>query len=149
ENSANQETEETNIAKSAMLRDAIVFQIKLLIDGVRDLVLIPVSLIGTVVSLLHPGKHAGRAFYSIVEAGRESEKLINLFEAANRVLPDEEKSERSDLDGLVDQVEGYVKREYKSERFAAARERLEAALKSIDPNRAEPVEPKQEKSHHE
>lgn len=143
------ETEQTSISKSAMLRDAVVFQIKLLIDGIRDLVLIPVSLVGTVVSLLHPGKNAGRAFYSVVEAGRETERQINLFEAANRILPEEEKSAPSELDGLVNQVETYVRREYQSDRFSAARERLEVALRSLDPKRGSTTESKNKKSNDE
>ena len=132
DNTSDSDDAQIEISKSTLVRDALVFQLKLLIDGLRDLVLIPVSLIGTVVSLMNPGKNAGTAVYDIVAVGRETEQQINLFEAADRVLPEAEQSQSSDLDNLVRDVEGYVRREFESERFSAARERLEKALASLD-----------------
>lgn len=112
-----------------MVRDAVVFQLKLVVDGIRDFVLIPVSLVATVLSLLRPGGRSGSEFYEVVAFGRRTEKLINLFGAADKLgreVP-EPVSER-DLDSLVDDVEAYVRREAQGERFDAVRERIERAL---------------------
>ncbi|MEM9173020.1 MAG: hypothetical protein AAGA84_09980 [Pseudomonadota bacterium] len=124
--------DDAGVDKGTLIRDAIVFQLKLVIDGVRDLVLIPVSFVGALVSLVHPGRNAGKTFYDIVAFGRETEKQINLFEAANRILPESERTTPSELDGLVDQVEGYMKREYNSARFSAARERIDALMQRME-----------------
>ena len=110
-----------------MVRDAIVFQIKLVVDGIRDFVLIPVSLVATALSLLRPGGRSGSEFYEVVAFGRRTEKLINLFGAADKLGREEPEAER-DLDSFVDDVEAYVRREAQGERFDAVRERVERAL---------------------
>lgn len=136
-----QQTDDSGVSKGTLIRDAVVFQVKLVIDGIRDLILIPVALVGAVLSLMYPGRNAGRTFYDIVGAGRESERLINLFEAADRVLPEEDRRERSELDSLVDQVEGYMRREYESERFSAARQRIDELLARVASERGESAAP--------
>ena len=103
-----------DVSKSDMVRDAIVFQLKLVVDGIRDFVLIP-------------GGKSGSEFYEVVAFGRRTEKLINLFGAADRLGREEPEAER-DLDSFVDDVESYVRREAQGERFDAVRERIERAL---------------------
>ncbi|MEM1439990.1 MAG: hypothetical protein AAF545_09930 [Pseudomonadota bacterium] len=116
-----------DVTKSEMVRDAIVFQIKLIVDGLRDFILIPVSLIATGISLFKPGAKSGSEFYEVVAFGRRTEKAINLFGAADR-LGREEDHDDPDLDSLVSDVESYVRREAQGERFEAARDRIERAL---------------------
>ena len=116
-----------DVSKSEMVRDAIVFQIKLVVDGIRDFILIPVSLIATVLSLVRPGRRPGSEFYEVVAFGRRTEKMINLFGAADR-LQREEPEVGPDLDTFVDEVEAYVRREAQSGRFDSARSRIERSL---------------------
>ena len=116
-----------DVSKGDMVRDAIVFQIKLLVDGIRDFVLIPVSLIATVLSLVHRGDRSGSEFYEVVAFGRRTEKMINLFSAADR-LRRETPEDGPDLDTFVDDIEAYVRREAQGGRFEAARSRIERAL---------------------
>lgn len=116
-----------DVSKGDMVRDAIVFQLKLVVDGIRDFVLIPVALVAAVLSLLRPGGQSGREFYEVVAFGRRTEKLINLFGAADKLGREEPEAER-DLDSFVDDVEAYVRREAQGERFDAVRERVERAL---------------------
>ena len=113
--------------KSDLIRDAVVFQIKLIVDGIRDFVLIPVSLIASILSLVRPGDKPGSEFYEVVAFGRRTEKMINLFGAADRLGRDVDDS-GPDLDSLVSDVENYVRKEAQSERFEAARDRIERAL---------------------
>lgn len=124
-----------DVTKGEMLRDAVIFQIKLVIDGIRDFILIPVALIATVISLLKSGDKAGSEFYDVVAFGRDTEKKINLFGAAERIDVDEDKFDTPDLDTLVDQVEGYVRREYEGGRLTAARARLEKLMAALDGKR--------------
>ncbi|MEO0614691.1 MAG: hypothetical protein AAFY69_01010 [Pseudomonadota bacterium] len=125
----NATTEEptVDVTKSEMVRDAIVFQIKLIVDGLRDFILIPVSLIATAISLFKPGAKSGSEFYEVVAFGRRTEKAINLFGAADRLGRDDDHDD-PDLDSLVTDVENYVRREAQGERFEAARDRIERAL---------------------
>ncbi|MFK7886354.1 MAG: hypothetical protein AB8G16_05755 [Gammaproteobacteria bacterium] len=117
--------------KSELVRDAMVFQFKLLVDGVRDFILIPVSFFAALISLFKPGDKAGTEFYDVVAFGRTTEEKINLFSAADKVKRETAAEELPDLDTLVDDVEAYVKKEYAGERFAGARERLEKLRESV------------------
>ena len=49
-----------------LIRDIAVFQFKLFVDGVRDLVLVPVSLVLGLVSLLKGGDRVGTEFYDLL-----------------------------------------------------------------------------------
>ena len=120
------------ISKSTLIRDAVVFQVKLLVDGFRDVVLIPVSLAATVISLLKPGSDAGTEFYEVVAFGRQTERSINLFRAADRLKTEGDGQTMPDLDGLVDDVEHYLRGEYASERFSGARDRLRKVIDSFE-----------------
>lgn len=119
--------ETVDVSKSDLFRDAVVFQIKLIVDGIRDFVLIPVSLIATALSLLRRGDRPGSEFYEVVAFGRRTESMINLFGAADRLRRDEPEP-GPDLDSFVDEVEAFVRREAQGGRFEAARGRIERAL---------------------
>jgi hypothetical protein len=118
-----------------LIRDVAVFQVKLLVDGFRDLVLVPISLFTGLVSLLRGGAKPGSEFYDLLRAGRRSERWINLFGAASRVHgppTDEERFPVEDIDDMVSRVEAYVVDEYQRGGVTAqAKERLDKALDSI------------------
>lgn len=121
--------------KGELIRDAVVFQFKLLVDGVRDFVLIPVSFAAAILSFLKPGSAAGREFYDVVAFGKTTEKKINLFAAADKVEANARADDLPDLDSLISDVEAFARREYAGERFAPARQRLDelrAKLQGMD-----------------
>jgi hypothetical protein len=108
-------TEVTERSRGELARDALLLQGKLLIDGLRDLILVPVSIVATLIDLASGEQPVGRRFYSVVQLGRRSEHWINLFGAADR-SPHENRwghsDESSKLDDLVEQVEKVVKDQY-------------------------------------
>ena len=55
-----------------LIRDILVLQLKLILDGFRDLVLVPISLIVGTISLLKPGNATGSEFYELLRPGRRS-----------------------------------------------------------------------------
>ena len=65
--------------RGTLVRNTVVFQLKLMADGFRDLVLLPVSLVATLIGLLRGGDEPEREFHQVIEIGRDSEKWINLF----------------------------------------------------------------------
>lgn len=121
--------------RGTMIRDVAVFQVKLLADGFRDLLLVPVSIGAAIVALLRKGPKPGPEFYDLLQAGRRSEHWINLFGATDRVhgpaSPDKNMS-GDDVDELVSKVENFVVEEYRRGRVTArARELFERALTSL------------------
>lgn len=98
-----------------LIRDIGVLQVKLVVDGIRDLVLVPISLVVGILSLLKPGG-PGNDFYDLLRLGKRSERWINLFGAIEKMpttdeplvnFPDE------DIDSLLGKVETFVVDEYR------------------------------------
>lgn len=129
---------ETGNERWVLIRDVLVFQCKLLVDGFRDLVLLPLSLIAGIVSLVGKGPSPGCEFYDLLRMGRRSERWINLFGAAEKQesgrveAADDPPSATSDLDALVARVESFLLDEYRKGGVTAqAKARLDAALDSL------------------
>jgi hypothetical protein len=121
--------------RSIVIRDMLVFQFKLIINGLLDLMLLPVSLVVGLVSLIGPGPKSGSEFYKFMRIGRRGERWINLFGAVERrrgpTSPDQEIMAR-DLDALVSRVEAFLVDEYRNRGVTAqTRQRLDAALESL------------------
>ena len=57
----------------------IVFQFKLALDGLRDVVLSPVSIISGLLGLIEGGSDPARYFRRVIRWGRSTERWINLF----------------------------------------------------------------------
>lgn len=119
-----------------LLRDVIVLQAKLVVDGLRDLVLVPASLIAGFISLVS-GKDGvpGPQFYSLLGVGKQSEHWINLFGALQNAPPDMEQTvpfPDADMDEILGRLEKFVVDEEKRGGITAqARERLEKTLRSF------------------
>ena len=78
------EEKEPGAERWVLLRDLGVLQVKLIVDGLRDLVLVPLSLIAGVISLaLSKDNLPGPQFYQLLAWGKQSEVWINLFGAVN------------------------------------------------------------------
>ena len=93
-----------------------MLQLKLIVDGLRDLVLVPISLVAGVVSLAKSGRGGGTEFCDLLRLGRKSERWINLFGAADNspsVEDEDVEFSNADIDGLVSRVESFVIDEYR------------------------------------
>ncbi len=118
-----------------LIRDILVLQLKLVVDGLRDFILVPVSLIIGIVSLLKSGDSYGSQFYELLRTGRRSERWINLFGAAERVYGPSNHDDRfptEDIDEMVSRVESFVVDEYRQGGVTRqAKDKLDRALDSL------------------
>jgi hypothetical protein len=99
-----------------LIRDVAVLQVKLVFDGLRDLILVPVSIVTAIISLTRSGDKPGPQFYDLMRLGKESEQWINLFGAVENVpdsAPDSGRFPSKDIDSVVSRVESFVIDEYK------------------------------------
>src|SRR5437667_11809209 len=62
-------------------RDVLVFQLKMLLDNVRDFALMPVSLAAALIDLIFKGERQGTLFYQVLKWGAHSEEVINVYSA--------------------------------------------------------------------
>lgn len=119
----------------SLIRDIAVLQVKLIVDGLRDFILVPVSLVAGVISLVRGETRSESAFYELLRLGKKSERWINLFGATDALpasgrdlvdFPD------GDIDAVVSRVEAFVVDEYRKGGVTRqAKERLDKAINSL------------------
>jgi hypothetical protein len=103
------------------LRDVVVFQLKMLLDNVRDLVLMPVAALAALSDLILRGDREGARFYRVLRWGWHSEKVIDVYSAIERHPPDDFEIGRDyTVDGVIARLEGVVAREVEKGGTAAS-----------------------------
>jgi len=124
---------EFRVSRWEFLRDVAVLQLKLVVDGLRDLILVPASLIVAMVSLVRGGADTGREFYELLQYGKRSEELIDLFGALNKRGLEPENDKRLDsIDEIADRIEAFIVHEYnKGGVTHKAKQRLDRALDAL------------------
>lgn len=130
---------ENTVDRWTLIRDIGVLQVKLIVDGLRDFILVPVSLVVGIISLVQTEKLKDNQFYSLLQVGRKTERWINLFGAADRVqVPGIERVNfpQDDIDSLVAKFEDFVVDEYKSGGVTKqAKDHLDQMLSSVNKRR--------------
>ncbi|HNP36952.1 MAG TPA: hypothetical protein PKK10_13955 [Woeseiaceae bacterium] len=123
-----------------LVRDTAVLQVKLMVDGVRDLVLVPSSIIAAFISLL-TGRNGrpGPQFERLMDWGKRSERWIDLFGThgnATAANADEGNDADGNIDSLVRRMESFVVDEYQRGGLTRqAKERIDKALDALQSKR--------------
>lgn len=113
-----------------LIRDVAVFQVKLAADGVRDLVLSPVSIVAGVLGILFGGRHARAPYEQVLKFGRRTDRWIDLFET-HRTEGTTQKNEPS-LDNIADSIEDIIRKDYANGGVSAAtRTHIDEILKGF------------------
>ena len=119
-----------------LIRDVGVLQFKLLVDGLRDLVLVPLSLVAGLISLLQSKDgRQGPQFYHLLAWGKQSEVWINLFGAVENSPAKIEQRHpfgEKDIDDIVGRLETFVVDEVNRGGVTTqAKERLDRILNGL------------------
>ena len=110
-----------------LIRESATLQLKLVADGFRDALLIPVSLVATLIGLFRGGSDCDQEFRRVIKLGRRSERWINLF---GQQRPLGLGNPVGSMDRILDQVEGVVMEQRKKGMSAAeTRAAVRKALK--------------------
>lgn len=124
-----------NADRWTLVRDIAVLQVKLIVDGLRDFLLVPVSLVAGIISLVKSDETQSNEFYDLLRLGRRSERWINLFGAAEKVHGPSSQDEEilpDDIDTMVSKVESYVVEEYKKgDMPKQAKDQIDRAIESL------------------
>ena len=103
------------------LRDVIVFQLKLLLDNLRDFALVPISLVAALIDLVYKGEREGALFYKVLRWGAHSEEVIDVYSAIEHHPPGSFKVNPAyRVDSVIARLEGVVVREYEKGGTAAS-----------------------------
>lgn len=79
-------------SRTVLLRDLAIFQLKMLLDGAKGLLLSQVAIFAAVVDVLFLRRTRGRLFYKVLAFGEKCDLWLNLYGAADGA--------RGDRDGL-------------------------------------------------
>ncbi len=70
--------------RNIVLRDLMIFQLKLLLDSAKDLVLSPLSIAAAAADILFPTDRVGKRFYFVMRIGERFDSWLSLFGMAER-----------------------------------------------------------------
>jgi hypothetical protein len=70
--------------KTVLIRDFLIFQLKLVIDGFKDVFFLQVSIVAVIFDLLFTNRR-NRVFYKVMRAGERFELWLNLHGAVSRL----------------------------------------------------------------
>jgi hypothetical protein len=73
-----------------LVRDLLIFQVKLVLDGMKDIALSPLSFAAAAFDILLPGSRPGHRFYAVMAVGEKFDRWLNLFGAASAARADED-----------------------------------------------------------
>jgi len=111
-----------------LIRDTIIFQLKLGIDALRDLLLSPVSIVCAVVDLFKGNSTEQSYFYQLMRLGHKSDLWLNLFspkggsESQKQPITDTEQSDKhkqetdlseQNVDQIFEKLESLLKEQHK------------------------------------
>lgn len=87
-----------------------MFQLKLLADGIRDAILIPLSLVAALIGVMRGGEDCAREYNRVIKMARRSERWINLF---GHERPLGRRHPAGSMDAILDSVESAVTEQYR------------------------------------
>lgn len=106
-NELEESVQPANPTRWQLVRDVVAFQFKLAMDGIRDILLSPISITAALIGLLTSSENPGRYFYRLLELGHSSDRWINLFNTYS-----DEDDKRPSADNIVKRAESIVVSEY-------------------------------------
>jgi len=129
---------EPDISRWALIRDMLIFQVKLAMDAIRDLLLSPASILCGLIDIFRGHSISQSYFHKLMNIGQKSDAWLNLFGNHNK---GEENSQgirsqttKNDVnaDQLFAQVETLLKEQHnKGGLTASAKTRIDRYLNKI------------------
>ncbi len=122
-------------ARWRFLRDVAVFEFKMVLDNIRDFLLIPASLVVALLDLVFRGEREGERFYRLLKWGRHSESMIDVYSCIEDsdeppAFDEQTLKQTYSVDAVVARLEGVIAREV--ERGGTAATVKQAVDKAID-----------------
>lgn len=121
-------------SRGRLFRRVAIFQFKLFADGLRDIVMSPLSIMAAIAGAIS-SRDPDVYFDRLMHFGRDTDRWINLFE-----LHDPERRDTTTLDTIADDLEEAVRRDYAGGGVSAqGAERLRALAQQLRRRGARPA----------
>jgi len=76
--------------RRVVLRDFLIYEIKLVLDGLKGVAISLLALPALLIDLLHPGSQPGHRFYGVMRLGERLDRWLSLYGAADAAEGDPE-----------------------------------------------------------
>ena len=93
--------------RGVTIRDFVVFQLKLALDGVKDVLAINLSIVAIIIDLIAGRGRRPRLFYSVVRLSQRFEGWLGLHRLEGLDDPDED-PDALDVDRLLDSADDLI-----------------------------------------
>ena len=103
-------------APSQLIRHAVVLQLKLFLEGIKDLLLGPIALAALALDLLVRGKRDGRLFYDTLRRGARFEDFLNLYGALPERRESDEPPTSPTIDRFIEKAERQIQERSRARR---------------------------------
>lgn len=107
-----------------LLRDLGIFAFKILLDGLKDVVLIQIAILAVALDILFPTGTHGQRFYAVLRKSESFDRWLNLYHVAEKAQESEEGllgATAAGADSLIGKIEAMVAR--RGERGTTSRRR--------------------------
>ena len=97
-----------------LIRQAIVFQLKLSLDALRDILMSPVSIVLLIADIVISNNHQQSYFIRLMRLGKKSDDWINLFgvDSSSIKLGDNKTAMDSNVDYWFTKIEEVIKKQH-------------------------------------
>jgi len=76
--------------RTVIIRDLVIFQLKLLLDGVKDIILSPLSVVAAGLDLIAPTDKRGKRLYAVLMLGERFDRWLSLYNSTERAATNAE-----------------------------------------------------------
>jgi hypothetical protein len=123
-------------ARWPIIRDVFIFQVKLAIDAIRDLLLSPVSIICGLADLIKGNSASQSYFHKLMNFGHQTDSWLNLFgnnsHDNSSISAHQKETTDTNVDQLFSQVESLLKDQHdKGGLTASAKSAIDRYLNKI------------------
>jgi len=78
------------VSKNVLIRDFVLFLFKLVLDGLKDVLVIKLAIVTVILDLVFGGRHRGRLFYGLMRLTERFDLWLNLYGSARRAGADDD-----------------------------------------------------------
>lgn len=131
----------TKPARWPLIRQGVVFQFKLGLDALRDILLSPVSMVLIVVDVVMANNHQQSYFNRLMRLGKKSDYWINLFavDSPNGEPENNKQAADSNVDFWISKIETVVKEQQVDGKLTqSGKEKLQQYFGKIMQNKDNP-----------
>jgi hypothetical protein len=124
-----------------LIRQAVVFQLKLGLDALRDILMSPVSIVLVITDIVMANSHQQSYFIRLMRLGEKSDHWINLFgvDLGKTEPQDNEASADSNVDVWFTKIEELIKEQQVDGKLSqSGKEKLQKYFRGINQSSEKP-----------